>query len=415
MTAPKSFHAQTQGIHYCSPAHGGWGVVRTVLLVPEIHLLFVCPVACALAAIEQGIKHRVSYLCIDEVDIVTGDYEDLIAEAATAVLGRLPAPPRALFIFVSCLDDLLATDHRAMLDRLAEKHGIPMRLCRMNPIMLDTDTPPAVSVQRSMYSLLEQRERRKDAVNLMGVFTPLAPECELLSLLSSCGRTVRSLPACEGHGDFLAMGHASLNLVLRPEALFAAKDLRDRLGMEYLFLPVSYRLDSVARHYDALREEVDCDSGMLDAARGRAEAAVARAKNAVAGRDVYLDAGAFCRPFDTARALVEYGFAVKEVFADKLPAYERDALSWLGENAPGVAFSKTEHHATVHKIGARSEGVSLGFNAAYLTGSRSVVPLEYDEGMFGYHAIERLMDMIVDAAGRDADLRAMIHEYGLVV
>lgn len=33
-------------LHYSSPAHGGWGVVRTVMLVPESYRLFVCPFAC---------------------------------------------------------------------------------------------------------------------------------------------------------------------------------------------------------------------------------------------------------------------------------------------------------------------------------------------------------------------------------
>ena len=61
-------------LHYCSPAHGGWGIVRVGMLIPESYQLFVCPSACgrhgALGAVKQGNKKRLSYLYIDEADII---------------------------------------------------------------------------------------------------------------------------------------------------------------------------------------------------------------------------------------------------------------------------------------------------------------------------------------------------------
>ena len=55
------------------------------MLVPESYQLFVCPFACgrhgAIGAIKQGLKDRLSYLYIDETDIVSGSYEELIVEA----------------------------------------------------------------------------------------------------------------------------------------------------------------------------------------------------------------------------------------------------------------------------------------------------------------------------------------------
>ena len=86
MTRNKLFNST---VHYCSPAHGGWGVVRVAMLVPESYQLFVCPSACgrhgALGAIEHGNKERLSYLYIDEADIVSGSYEDLILEGVDAL------------------------------------------------------------------------------------------------------------------------------------------------------------------------------------------------------------------------------------------------------------------------------------------------------------------------------------------
>jgi len=84
------------------------------MLVPEILVLFVCPSGCgrhgALGAIETGNKQRVAYLCIDETDIVCGRYESMIPQAVNEMINRAEDKPKALFIFVSCLDDLLGTD-----------------------------------------------------------------------------------------------------------------------------------------------------------------------------------------------------------------------------------------------------------------------------------------------------------------
>ena len=140
--------ASAATLHYCSPAHGGWGVVRVALLVPEAHILFVCPPACgrhgAIAAIEQGYKKRISYLCIGDNEIVLGGYEAEIERGVREVMSRIKPRPRALMIFMSCIDDLLGTDHTAAIRRMEEEHGIPIRLARMNPISLDNKLPPGI-------------------------------------------------------------------------------------------------------------------------------------------------------------------------------------------------------------------------------------------------------------------------------
>ena len=80
-------------LHYCAPTHGGWGVVRTAMLVPELYMLFVCPSACgrhgAIAAIEHGCKNRVGYLCIEDHEIVLGSYEDEIRNAMPALMAKM--------------------------------------------------------------------------------------------------------------------------------------------------------------------------------------------------------------------------------------------------------------------------------------------------------------------------------------
>ena len=129
-------------LHYSSPAHGGWGVVRMGHLLPESYQLFVSPAACgrhgAIGAYMQGRKQRVSYLYLEEDDIVSGGYEELIADAAIELLEHLEHAgklPKVLMIFVSCIDDLLGTDHEAIVQTLSEKRpDVRFTFCHMNPI-----------------------------------------------------------------------------------------------------------------------------------------------------------------------------------------------------------------------------------------------------------------------------------------
>ena len=61
------------------------------------------------------------------------------------------------------------------------------------------------------------------------------------------------------------------------------------------------------------------------------------------------------------------------------------------------------------------ESISIGIDGAYLSGSKYIVDLFDDEGSFGYNGIKVLMNKLAHALDKEVDLKAMIHEYGLVV
>lgn len=100
-------------LHYTSPGHGGWGIIRVAALIPESYLLFICPSACfrhgALGAIQHGYKNRISYLYITPADIVEG-YDRIIEEGTAELLEGTKEKIKVLFLFVSCLDDFIGTD-----------------------------------------------------------------------------------------------------------------------------------------------------------------------------------------------------------------------------------------------------------------------------------------------------------------
>ena len=93
-------------LHYESPAHGGWGVIRVAALVPEVYMLFVSPFACgrhgALGGIINGVKDKVSYLFIGEKEIVSGDYEAQVLSAIEELFAFLKKKA-ARVVFISVL------------------------------------------------------------------------------------------------------------------------------------------------------------------------------------------------------------------------------------------------------------------------------------------------------------------------
>ena len=146
-------------LHYSSPSHGDWGVVRIGMLLPQSVQLFICCSGCgrhgALSAIHQGYKDRLFYLYLDQSDIVSG-YDDLIPEAVDEILSRLEKRPRAMLLFVSCLDDLIGTNHEAVLEELRRRHPeIRFAFAHMNPITLNEALSPPVSIQKNLYAMLD--------------------------------------------------------------------------------------------------------------------------------------------------------------------------------------------------------------------------------------------------------------------
>ena len=69
-------------LHYSAPSAGGWGIVRTAMLVPESVLLFVAPHGCgrhgSVSSVQLGLRSRIRYMDITE--------EDLSTEASSCIL-----------------------------------------------------------------------------------------------------------------------------------------------------------------------------------------------------------------------------------------------------------------------------------------------------------------------------------------
>jgi hypothetical protein len=424
-------------LHYCSPAHGGWGVVRVALLVPESHLLFVCPPACgrhgAIAAIEQGCKKRISYLCINSHEVVMGDYEEEIKRGVRDVMNRITPRPKALMIFMSCIDDILGTDHTAAIRLMEAEQGIPIRMARMNPISMDKKVPPGVGAQKTMYAFLESPAQKDRGIIILGSYRPPRRDSELAAVLALFGfGPLRHPEYCSDFEGFRRMSQSAAALLLRPEGMAAAEDIQSRLNIPYHPSFIAFDQTVVMERYRSLftflehravseklagpdaREQAET---FLAAAQKRVAAQEARARSVLGGIRLAIDATATIAPFNLAVALVKAGINVTRIYANQIPAFEKRSLEELARLKGDIIVANPNH---ARKQGPRPveplTDMAVGFEAGYATAAPITVPLAFDEQTFGFEGYGKVLDALIQAAGDGvSDLHRQVREYGLVV
>ncbi len=410
-------------LHYTSPGHGDWGVVRIGMLVPESVQLFVCPSACgrhgAIGAMMQGFKDRLFYLYLSQSDIIEG-YDDLIPDAVEEVLEVAKPYPKVFFIFVSCLDDLIGTDHNALLAVLNERHPeIRFRICHMNPITLGSKTPPPVSIQNNLYSLLEQPLEKDDGVNSIGNLVSVTETSELYPFLDACGVSqLRHISQYKTFADYQEMAKSGKNLVLFAPGRQAAEQMKKRLGTPCLFIPATYDISEIAENYLKIGEFITgCPVNCPELERYKAQALkdILEAKEIIGDLPVIIDASATAQPFGLALALLSYGFNVVRVESQDCMQFDRDHLSLLESEYPQVQIYQPEHHKSLLFDRRLPDSLAIGVEGAYLSGSRYVADLFNDNGWFGYDGISRLMYSMTNAVKNRTNLKKIIDEYGLVI
>jgi hypothetical protein len=116
------------------------------------------------------------------------------------------------------------------------------------------------------------------------------------------------------------------------------------------------------------------------------------------------------------RTLLKHGFSIGLVSVDGVPPFEKEAFSWLQENAPSVEIINPMHHdAPKNTFPQLRNSISLGVDSAYATGTDHIVDLQEDNDLFGFDGIVRLMEIISKAAVETADIKDKIREAKLVI
>ncbi len=410
-------------LDYVSAAHGGWGIVRMVAQLPEVHLLFVCPSACgrhnALGSAFFGLKERVHYLFLDTQDIIGGDLEQTIVSGTEELFEILGFCPPALFIMTACIDDLMGTDHGPILDRLRGKYpGVRFRHCTMNPISLDTPDPPGVTTNAQMYSLLEPAEdgRRRRAVNLIGTNVPFREESDLYTILHAHGFGVCHIADYGRLSDMQEMSRSLLNIVTSPVSMRAAREMEARLGIPYLAAYVCYDPEEVAAFYGRLSEALGEDlTGEARPWHERTEDRIRQVRGIVGDYPIAVDYQAVLRPYTLAKMLRKHGFRPELIASDSIPVFERESFEELRRIAPGLLIENPMDHKAVLFPHEGERYLCIGFDCGYMTGSDRVADLMEDTGLYAYDGILQLMDRMETAFEGGSDVGKMITDAGLII
>ena len=387
-----------------SPGAEGFGVKRAGLAVPGSIMLIVAPGCCgrntSMISSMREYHDRFFYLMMDETDIVTGRHLKKIPKAVKEICESVEKKPSVVMICITCVDALLGTDMERICRKATEEVGLPVRPCYMYALTREGRKPPMVHVRQSLYSLLEPKKKKGNVVNLLGFFSPLVDDCELYDLLRQAGvKTIHEISRCQDYDEYLTMAEANFNVVLHPEARFAAEDFHDRLKIPFIELTRLYQIDKIASQYRAFGAAIGAE---FDDEKPRAQAQAAVDQFRESHPDASFAIGECMNgdSFELSLALVRYGFAVKEIYGT-LTAENFIYLKQLAKLSPDTkVFSNLEPTMLYYDAADCGVNLTIGKDAGYYHPECPNVVWNQDRQPYGYAGVRRLFEALL-VAGKE--------------
>ena len=383
-----------------SPGAEGFGVKRAGLAVPDSIMLIVAPGCCgrntSLISSMKEYNDRFYYLMMDETDIVTGRHLKKIPKAVEEICSVCPKKPSVVMICITCVDALLGTDMDRVCKKAEEQVEIPVRPCYMYALTREGRKPPMVHVRQSLYSLLEPGKKKGNVVNLLGFFSPLVDDCEIYDLLHSAGvKTIHEISRCKDYEEYQTMSEANFNLVLHPEARFAAEDFHDRLKIPYIELRRLYQVDKIASQYRAFGAALGITFDDEEP-RKAAEAAVAKFKELHPDASFAVGEWMNGDPFELALALVRYGFHVPEIY-ETLSGENFVYMKQLAALSPETKVFSNLEPTMLYYDGTDSEvNLTIGKDAGYYHKNCPNVLWNGERQPYGYAGVRRLFEALAE-------------------
>ena len=115
----------------------------------------------------------------------------------------------------------------------------------MNPIMRKSKMSPDAKMRQQLYSLLKPREKQEKTINMIGNIAPIHSSSELLEMLQTGGFKVRDISWCRTYEEYQKMAESAANISWNPAAVPAGETLKERLGQEHFYLPLSYSFEEI--------------------------------------------------------------------------------------------------------------------------------------------------------------------------
>ena len=390
-----------------SPGAEGFGVKRAGLAVPGSIMLIVAPGCCgrntSMISSMKEYNNRFFYLCMDETDIVTGRHLKKIPKAVASICESLEKKPSVVMICITCVDALLGTDMERVCRKAEEKAGLPVRPCYMYALTREGRKPPMVHVRQSLYSLLEPGHKKGNVVNLLGYFSPLVDDCELYTLLQEAGvKTIHEISRCEDFEEYKKMSEANFNLVLHPEARFAAEDFHDRLKIPFIELRRLYQVDKIGSQYQAFGAALGIEFH-AEEQKKQAQEAIERFREVCPDPVFAIGECANADPFELSLALVKYGFKVAEIYGTITGEnfiYIRQ-LKKLSQQTK--IFSNMEPTMLYYDPSESGVTLTIGKDACYYHPNTKGIHWNEERQPFGYAGVRRLFEALELAVTEQAE------------
>lgn len=390
-----------------SPGAEGFGVKRAGLAVPGSIMLIVAPGCCgrntSMISSMKEYNNRFFYLCMDETDIVTGRHLKKIPKAVASICESLEKKPSVVMICITCVDALLGTDMERVCRKAEEKAGLPVRPCYMYALTREGRKPPMVHVRQSLYSLLEPGHKKGNVVNLLGYFSPLVDDCELYTLLQEAGvKTIHEISRCEDFEEYKKMSEANFNLVLHPEARFAAEDFHDRLKIPFIELRRLYQIDKIGSQYQAFGAALGIEFH-AEEQKKQAQEAIESFRKVCPDPVFAVGECANADPFELSLALVKYGFKVAEIYGT-ITGENFIYIRQLKKLSPQTKiFSNMEPTMLYYDPAESGVTLIIGKDACYYHPNTKGIHWNEERQPFGYAGVRRLFEALELAVTEQAE------------
>ena len=390
-----------------SPGAEGFGVKRAGLAVPGSIMLIVAPGCCgrntSMISSMKEYNNRFFYLCMDETDIVTGRHLKKIPKAVASICESLEKKPSVVMICITCVDALLGTDMERVCRKAEEKAGLPVRPCYMYALTREGRKPPMVHVRQSLYSLLEPGHKKGNVVNLLGYFSPLVDDCELYTLLQEAGvKTIHEISRCEDFEEYKKMSEANFNLVLHPEARFAAEDFHDRLKIPFIELRRLYQIDKIGSQYQAFGAALGIEFH-AEEQKKQAQEAIESFRKVCPDPVFAVGECANADPFELSLALVKYGFKVAEIYGT-ITGENFIYIRQLKKLSPQTKiFSNMEPTMLYYDPAESGVTLTIGKDACYYHPNTKGIHWNEERQPFGYAGVRRLFKALELAVTEQAE------------
>lgn len=390
-----------------SPGAEGFGVKRAGLAVPGSIMLIVAPGCCgrntSMISSMKEYNNRFFYLCMDETDIVTGRHLKKIPKAVASICESLEKKPSVVMICITCVDALLGTDMERVCRKAEEKAGLPVRPCYMYALTREGRKPPMVHVRQSLYSLLEPGDKKGNVVNLLGYFSPLVDDCELYTLLQEAGvKTIHEISRCEDFEEYKKMSEANFNLVLHPEARFAAEDFHDRLKIPFIELRRLYQIDKIGSQYQAFGAALGIEFH-AEEQKKQAQEAIESFRKVCPDPVFAVGECANADPFELSLALVKYGFKVAEIYGT-ITGENFIYIRQLKKLSPQTKiFSNMEPTMLYYDPAESGVTLTIGKDACYYHPNTKGIHWNEERQPFGYAGVRKLFEALELAVTEQAE------------